>query len=114
MKKLGFIGGGNMAEALARGLLDNHVFAPGDLIVADVDPARRRKLARALKVETTADNRAVRDQSRALLLAVKPQQIDEVMAELASPATGGGGSLIVESAPADSSSTYSRSSSWVR
>jgi pyrroline-5-carboxylate reductase len=88
MKKLGFIGGGNMAEALARGLLDNHVFAPGDLIVADVDPARRRKLARALKVETTADNRAVRDQSRALLLAVKPQQIDEVMAELASAATG--------------------------
>jgi pyrroline-5-carboxylate reductase len=87
MKKLGFIGGGNMAEALARGLLDNHVFAPGDLIVADVDPARRRKLARALKVETTADNRAVRDQSRALLLAVKPQQIDEVMAELASAAT---------------------------
>lgn len=83
MKKLGFIGGGNMAEALARGLLDKHVFAPDDLIVADVDATRRRKLARSLKVETTAENRAVRDNSRAILLAVKPQQIDEVMAELA-------------------------------
>ena len=81
MKKLGFIGGGNMAEALARGLLDKQVFAPGDLIIADVDASRRRKLARTLKVETTADNRAVRDNSRAILLAVKPQQIDEVMAE---------------------------------
>src|SRR5271170_6803657 len=86
MKKLGFIGGGNMAEALARGLLANKVFGAGDLIVADVDPARRRKLARTLKVETTADNREVRANARALLLAVKPQNIDEVLAELA---TGG-------------------------
>ena len=83
MKKLGFIGGGNMAEALARGLLDNHVFTPGDLVIADVDPARRRKVGRALKVETSADNRAVRDNAKALLIAVKPQQIDEVMTELA-------------------------------
>jgi pyrroline-5-carboxylate reductase len=86
MRKLGFIGGGNMAEALARGLLDNHVFTPDELFVADVDPARRRKISRTLKVDTTADNRAVRDNSRALLIAVKPQQIEEVMAELAGEA----------------------------
>jgi pyrroline-5-carboxylate reductase len=92
MKKLGFIGGGNMAEALARGLLEQRVFAPGDLIIADVDAARRRKIARALRVETTADNRAVARGSRAILLAVKPQNIDEVLAELAeamAPASGG-------------------------
>jgi len=83
MKKLGFIGGGNMAEALARGLLEKQVFAPDDLLIADVDASRRRKLTRTLKVETTADNRTVRDSSRAILLAVKPQQIGEVMAELA-------------------------------
>jgi pyrroline-5-carboxylate reductase len=86
MKKLGFIGGGNMAEALARGLLDNHVFTPDELFVADVDPSRRRKIGRTLKVETTGDNRAVRDNSRALLIAVKPQQIDEVMVELVAEA----------------------------
>jgi pyrroline-5-carboxylate reductase len=92
MKKLGFIGGGNMAEALARGLLERKVFAPGDLIVADVDAGRRRKLARTLKVETTADNRAVLRNSRAILIAVKPQNIDEVLGELAAamnPAAGG-------------------------
>jgi pyrroline-5-carboxylate reductase len=83
MKKLGFIGGGNMAEALVRGLLEKKIFKPGDVIVSDVDPVRRRKLARSLKVETTADNLAVLRDSRALLLAVKPQNIDDVLGEMA-------------------------------
>ena len=83
MQKLGFIGGGNMAEALVRGLLEKKIFKPGDLIVSDVDPVRRRKLARSLKVETTADNLAVLRDSRALLLAVKPQNIDDVLGEMA-------------------------------
>jgi pyrroline-5-carboxylate reductase len=48
-----------------------------------VAPERRRKLARALKVVTTADNAEVVREARAVLLAVKPQTIDEVMAELA-------------------------------
>ncbi len=83
MKKLGFIGGGNMAEALARGLLKKKIFKPADLIVSDVDPVRRRKLARSLKIETTADNLAVLRDSSALLLAVKPQNIDDVLGEMA-------------------------------
>src|SRR5580700_7637460 len=83
MKKLGFIGGGNMAEALARGLIERKIFKPGELIVSDVDPVRRRKLARSLKIETTADNLTVLGDSRALLLAVKPQNIDDVLGEMA-------------------------------
>ena len=82
MKKLGFIGGGNMAEALARGLLARKIFKPADLIVSDVDPARRRKLARSLKVETTADNLVVLRAATALLIAVKPQNIDDVLGEM--------------------------------
>ena len=83
MKKLGFIGGGNMAEALARGLLQRKVFAPSDLIASDVDPGRRRKLTRQLKIKTTDSNLEVLREARAILLAVKPQTIDEVLAELA-------------------------------
>lgn len=83
MKKLGFIGGGNMAEALARGLLQKKVFAPLDLIASDVDPGRRRKLTRQLKIKTTDSNLEVLREARAILLAVKPQTIDEVLAELA-------------------------------
>ena len=96
MKKLGFIGGGNMAEALVRGLLERKIFKPGDVVVSDVDPRRRRKLARSLKIETTADNLVVLRDARALLLAVKPQNIDDVMGEMAaamrgSEQSGGGG-----------------------
>lgn len=83
MKKLGFIGGGNMAEALARGLLQKKVFAASDLIASDVDPGRRRKLTRQLKLKTTDSNLEVLREARAILLAVKPQTIDEVLAELA-------------------------------
>ena len=43
MKKLGFIGAGNMAEALARGLIENKVFKAPELIASDVDATRRRK-----------------------------------------------------------------------
>ncbi|MGH7918263.1 MAG: pyrroline-5-carboxylate reductase, partial [Candidatus Binataceae bacterium] len=82
MKKLGFIGGGNMAEALARGLLATKVFSPAEIIASDVDAARRRKLRRALKLTTTADNLEVLAESPALLIAVKPQTIDAVLSEL--------------------------------
>jgi pyrroline-5-carboxylate reductase len=92
MKKLGFIGGGNMAEALMRGLIETKMFAPVDLIASDVDPARRQKIKRKLKIATTADNQEVLHESRAILLAVKPQNIDEVLGELATafvaPSTG--------------------------
>jgi pyrroline-5-carboxylate reductase len=82
MKKLGFIGGGNMAEALAHGLIKHKLFRPGDIIVSDVAPDRRRKLARTLKVATTDDNAEVIRESSAVILAVKPQTIDAVMAEI--------------------------------
>jgi pyrroline-5-carboxylate reductase len=96
VKKLGFIGGGNMAEALAHGLIQHKLFKPADIIVSDVAPDRRRKLARTLKVATTADNTEVLRESSAVLLAVKPQTIDDVMSELAAVlAKGNKGKLFI-------------------
>jgi pyrroline-5-carboxylate reductase len=82
-KKLGFIGAGNMAEALARGLVENRVFKASELIASDVDATRRRKFKVALKIEVTTDNLKVLNSSRAILFAVKPQTIDAVLTELA-------------------------------
>jgi pyrroline-5-carboxylate reductase len=84
MKKLGFIGGGNMAEALARGLVERRIFKPAELMVSDVDAGRRRKINRALRIAVTDDNLEVVRESRAVLLAVKPQQIEEVLTGVAS------------------------------
>ncbi len=83
MKKLGFIGGGNMAEALAHGLIVHKVFKPGDLIASDVAAARRTYLKRKLKISVTADNLEVIKHSRAILFAVKPQTIDDVLESIA-------------------------------
>jgi pyrroline-5-carboxylate reductase len=83
MKKLGFIGAGNMAEALIRGLIESRIFKPADLIASDADLKRRQLIKRRLKIATTADNRAVVHEAAACLIAVKPQQIDEVLADLA-------------------------------
>ena len=83
MKKLGFIGGGNMAEALARGLIERKLFRASDIIASDVAPARRNALKRSLKIEVTADNAEVIRNARAILLAVKPQTINDVLAEIA-------------------------------
>jgi pyrroline-5-carboxylate reductase len=82
MKKLGFIGGGNMAEALCHGLIAHKLFKPADIIVSDVAPERRRKLARTLKIATASENVEVIRQSNAIVLAVKPQTIDAVMTEI--------------------------------
>jgi pyrroline-5-carboxylate reductase len=83
MKKLGFVGGGNMAEALMRGLVEKRLFTPAELIASDVDAGRRRKIKRLLKIDTTADNLEVIRNARAILFAVKPQNIDEVLREIA-------------------------------
>jgi pyrroline-5-carboxylate reductase len=91
MKQLGFIGAGNMAEALARGLIENKVFKASELIASDVEAGRRRKFKSALKIETTTDNLAVMNASRAVLLAVKPQTIDAVLRELAEESPAGNG-----------------------
>jgi pyrroline-5-carboxylate reductase len=83
MKKLGFIGGGNMAEALARGLIERKVMRASEIVASDVAAARRTALKRRLRIETTDDNRNVLRQSRAVLLAVKPQTIKDVLTEIA-------------------------------
>jgi pyrroline-5-carboxylate reductase len=81
MKKLGFIGGGNMAEALIRGLLAKHVFAASDLMASDIDRRRRQRLKRIFNIDVTNSNDEVVREARALLIAVKPQNIDEALAE---------------------------------
>jgi pyrroline-5-carboxylate reductase len=69
--RLGIIGGGNMGLAIARGSLTAHVITAKDLIVADLDPARRDEVA-ALGCAVTDDPRVAAD-SEQLFLAVKPQ-----------------------------------------
>jgi pyrroline-5-carboxylate reductase len=80
---IGFIGGGNMAGAIARGLVAAGVAGPR-IAVAEPAPATRAALAAALPGATVgADNAAVAAFADVLVLAVKPQVLAEVATALA-------------------------------
>lgn len=79
---IGFIGGGNMAEALIKGLLaQGH--AADRILVSDPSPERQALLRDVHKVNVLADNRAVAAGCRLLVLAIKPQMAQAVVKELA-------------------------------
>lgn len=87
---IGFIGGGNMAQAMLRGLL-----AAGHpasrLLVADPQPEQRTRLGGlAAGLAVHADNAPVAAAADVLVLAVKPQLIDGVMQALAAGARPAG------------------------
>ncbi len=81
-RAIGFIGGGNMASALVRGLIASKTRATEDIIVSDVKAERREMLERTYGVRTTADNHALVRDANVIILAVKPQVIDRVLAEI--------------------------------
>lgn len=79
---LGIIGAGNMAEAILRGALRGGVLEAGQVLAAEPRPQRREQLAGELAVATTADNAAAARCAR-VLLAVKPQVMDEALTSVA-------------------------------
>ena len=86
MKKIGFVGAGNMATALIRGMLDAGQHGAADMWASDPVDAQLRRLKRAHKIEVTRDNRELVRRSHTVILAVKPQVmaalLDEVRPEV--------------------------------
>jgi pyrroline-5-carboxylate reductase len=80
---VGLIGCGNMGRALVLGLLAAGKHQRADLIASDADGSRRQALSSELGIEVVADNRAVVAKAAVLVLAVKPQIIGDVLADLA-------------------------------
>jgi pyrroline-5-carboxylate reductase len=82
IERIGFVGGGVMAEAIIRGLLGRQVVAPEQIAASDVLAERRDWLATEYGIRTMADNRQVVRETPIVVLAVKPQQMPEVFAGL--------------------------------
>lgn len=77
-----FIGAGNMAEAMVRGILKAGLYRPADILVADIDARRLKYFRRELGVMGTADNKQTASAAGVIVLAVKPQQAAAVLNEL--------------------------------
>jgi pyrroline-5-carboxylate reductase len=86
-KRVGFVGGGNMAEALLRGLLGTNL-VPAELLAAtDVRAERTAQLARQFGITAHADNPRLVREADVVILAVKPQIMAAVLAEIAPAVT---------------------------
>ena len=73
--KINFIGGGNMAQAIINGLLDNN-YSKDDLHVMEIDPKQQLKIKSTLSISTS--NIIEPGENSIIILAIKPDQIESV------------------------------------
>jgi len=81
-KKIGFVGGGNMGAALLRGLLQSGQFDAGQLMVSDISQQRLQYLKDTYKVSVFTHNEEVATGSDVLIIAVKPQQVEDILGQI--------------------------------
>ena len=80
MKKIGFIGCGNMATAIIKGLLGSGCL-PSNIFVYDIDEVKMQSFA-AEKINVCGDETEVAKSSDFVVLAVKPQVIGALLEKL--------------------------------
>ncbi len=82
-RKIAFIGAGNMAEAMIGAILRAGLRQPEDIVISDTNTERIEKLTRVYGLAAASSNAEAVEASDIVVLAVKPQRIDTVLAELA-------------------------------
>jgi len=80
--KITFIGGGNMARSLIGGLIEDG-FNPQHIHVADPEPQCLELLSELYPIHTHSNNLNAAEGCNILILAVKPQQLQTVVKQLA-------------------------------
>jgi pyrroline-5-carboxylate reductase len=81
-KKVGFLGAGNMGEAMIKGLIQAGLVDAKALCATDVRADRLAELARGHGIRTVASNAALVAESDVVVLAVKPQIVGAVLKEI--------------------------------
>jgi pyrroline-5-carboxylate reductase len=82
-RTIGFVGGGNMAEAMIRGLLRGEDFAPAEIFVSGPREERMRELEEAYAIHASTSN-AETAAADIVVLSVKPQILSRVLDEIGS------------------------------
>ena len=90
MAAVAFIGAGKMAEALLSGVVRSGVFSAGQVKVSDIDPARLSLMGRKYGVLCSADNASAAADADCVVFAVKPQDIDAALVDVAGAGCGSG------------------------
>ena len=86
-KKVGFLGAGNMGEAMIRGLLKAGTVPAEDIFATDARLDRLQQLGKLYGIHTLSDNSLLVKRVDVVILAVKPQIIHSVLKEVGSAVT---------------------------
>ena len=79
---IGFLGAGKMATALAKGFIRAGLVTAGEVIASDPSEAARTAFAKETSAKTTTSNTQVVQFANVLVLAVKPDQVGGVLADV--------------------------------
>ncbi|MHC4572722.1 MAG: pyrroline-5-carboxylate reductase [Planctomycetota bacterium] len=79
MDTIGFVGSGNMAEALIKGIITAKVCTPENILISDIRPERLEFLAKEYGVQPADSNAALAGKVDILVLSVKPQNMGEAL-----------------------------------
>jgi pyrroline-5-carboxylate reductase len=101
--KLGLIGAGNMASALARGIGE-------PVLVYDIDEAKASGLAEELGGEAVGSNAELAERADVVVLCHKPKQLEEVASEAAGARPGVVVSILAATSTEQISAAYPRAS----
>ncbi|MCP4264953.1 MAG: pyrroline-5-carboxylate reductase [Candidatus Brocadiaceae bacterium] len=88
-ERIGFIGGGKMAEALIKGVLRAKLGSADKIIVSDVDKKRCQILEEETGIKTTRENDKVISGADIIILAIKPNVMGKILEELKNSITSG-------------------------
>lgn len=82
-KTIAFLGTGNMAEAMVKGLLRAGVAEREEILCTEPRPERREEIRARYGVTVLTDNREATEQAQVVVLSVKPQIMDGLLEEIA-------------------------------
>src|SRR6056297_1132972 len=75
-EKIGFIGAGNMAEAILGAIISAELAPAGNILISDIDPERAKLIKSTYHVVDVPSNKEIVETCDTVFFAVKPQQID--------------------------------------
>ncbi|MCG2678062.1 pyrroline-5-carboxylate reductase [bacterium] len=81
-KRIAFLGVGNMATALMRGIIEAGLTRPEDIVISDINKERLRVTSHELQVIVAKDNREAVKEADVIILAVKPNDMEGLLSEI--------------------------------
>jgi pyrroline-5-carboxylate reductase len=80
LQSIGMVGGGQMGEALIKGLLASGLTEAGGITVAEPSPQRREYLENTYHIRSSGSPAELSASSKIIILAIKPQIMEPVLA----------------------------------